>query len=246
MAAILDAGTRSVASHQSAAWLWKLQPCPERHAITIPAGLSARVVGADVHRLVDPWHDSFVQNIPCTNPLRTIVDAAAVMGAPALDETVDRALASSLVTVKGIEAEMERLSRQGRNGTGALRWALRRRGYIDWPKPSVLESTALRLLHQGGIRPMAVERVAGPDGRYRLDMLLHPRLAAEFDGYTYHRAPEMKAYDERRRNHILLGGITLLVYTYVDVMWDGRRVLTEVGEALNRIGMVTRTGRLAL
>jgi very-short-patch-repair endonuclease len=246
MAAILDAGPRSVASHQSAAWLWNLHPAPDRHAITIPAACSAKVVGASVHRLVDPWHTSYVRNIPCTNPLRTVVDAAAVLPGPALDETVDRALAARLVTVEGIEAEIGRLSRQGRSGPGSLRRALRRRGYIDWPQPSVLESTALRLFRQGRIRPLKVEVVAGEGGRYRLDALLHSRLAVEFDGYTYHFAPEMKAHDERRRNRILLEGIALLVYTYADVMWDGRRVLGEICEALNRVrASAAPPGRLA-
>jgi hypothetical protein len=84
--------------------------------------------------------------------------------------------------------------------------------------------------------PLAVEVAAGDDGRYRIDTMLDPAVAMEVDGYTYHSSPEAKGNDERRRNRIRLGGIFLMVYDWVDVSRDGRRVLSECRQALRTYG----------
>lgn len=235
MAALLDAGDCSFASHQSAAWLWGLGEAPERHALTVPRSVSSHVEGAEVHRLTHmPVQLSYVRNLPCTNPLRTLVDLGAVTAGGALDEAVDRALARRLVTLEGLQAELGRVSKKGRNGTGRLRASLQRRGLTGAPNPSVLESKTIRLLRRSGIVPLAVEVVAGPDGRYRLDILLATGVAMEVDGFAYHATPEAKAYDERRRNEIRLSGVFLLVYTWTDIVGDGRRVLIEVHRAMSQ------------
>lgn len=114
---------------------------------------------------------------------------------------------------------------------------------IAGPTPSVLESRVLRLLYQGGIHPLAVEVKAGPDGRYRVDVLLDPAVAMEVDGFRYHSTPEQKAYDERRRTEIRLGGVFLLVYDWMDVTRDGRRVLAECRRALAQHGRGRLEGR---
>lgn len=233
MVALLGAGPAAVVSHQSAAWLWGLLPAPARHAVTVPRNADGHVPGADVHRLTDfPTQVSWTKRFPCTNPLRTLVDLAGVVPSDQLDEAVDRALARKLVTVEGLEAEMERLSRPGRKGVRPFRRALRRRGLVVPPHPSVLESRALRLLAQGGIIPVAVEVVTGEDGRFRLDSMLVPGVAMEVDGHRYHSTPEQKAADERRRNEIRLSGTFLLVYDWYAVTREGRRVLTECWRAI--------------
>ena len=232
-AACLAGGPGAMASHQSAAWLWGFWPVPDRPSLVVPRGGNGRLPGVEVHRLVQsPPRVSFQHNVPCTDPLRTLIDLAGVIPVSRLDEAVDRALASRLVTVAGLEAELERSGGRGRTGTGVMRAALRRRGLIGAPHPSVLESRTLRLLAWGGVRPVAVEMVAGEDGRYRLDMALVEWVAMEADGFTYHATPEQKAEDERRRNRIRLGGMTLLVYTWRDITYDGRRVLAEVHQAI--------------
>ena len=102
------------------------------------------------------------------------------------------------------------------------------------PHPSVLESRVLRLLRRIGIEPIAVEVKVGSDGRYRVDTLLHPNVALEVDGYTYHAAPELKAEDERRRGRLRLDGLFVLVYDWTEVLRDARRIEAECHEALAR------------
>jgi very-short-patch-repair endonuclease len=186
-----------------------------------------------VHRPVDyPQHVIIRRAIPCTNPLRTLVDLAAVCSADGLDDAIDRALAKRLLGVEAIEAEVRRLGRPGRSGVGHIRGALRRRGFTGAPHPSVLESRALRLLRQFGVEPLATEVRMGPEGRYRVDVLLAPNVVMEVDGFAYHWDPEQVAEDKRRRAQLRLKGMVVLEYTWRDIVYDRYRVIREVRQAL--------------
>lgn len=225
----LSAGPSAIASHRSAAWLWQLARPPEVHAVTVPRGVSSRAAIGEVHRPADfPEHVVTLKNIPCTNPLRTIVDVAAVTAPSELECIVDSALASKVVSIQAIETELDRLARHGRRGVKALRSALRWRQTAGVAQPSVLESRVLRLLHQAGVKPLAVEVKTNNDLSYRVDVLLRPGLALEVDGYAYHASPEQMTEDARRRNRLRLSGTQVLVYTWKDVVHDGHRLLAEV------------------
>lgn len=246
MVALLECSPYAVASHRSAAWLWGLADVPDAHEVSIPFGAGWRRGSFTVHRVKDvPAEISFRSDIPCTNPLRTLVDLAGVVSSAEIDDALDRAVASRLVTVDGVRAETERLARRGRKGVGAVKAALRRRGLVAAPNPSVLESRTLRLLRSGGIMVQSVEVVVGPHGEYRADVGLDPMVLVEIDGHVFHSTPEQKAYDERRRAEIRMGGTFLLVYDWRAVSYEGRRVLAECHRALALYGNRGRAGRLA-
>jgi hypothetical protein len=233
LAACLAGGRATVASHQSAAWLWNLVGVPSRHSVTVPRGQHLTLSGVDIHHPMDsPSHIVVRRRIPCTDPFRTLVDLASVAPPAVLDGAIDRALATQLVTIQGIEQQLSMVAKPGRRGSGRLRGALVKRGLIGAPGPSVLESRVLRLLRQGGITPLATEVWLGELGRYRVDVVVQPRLIMETDGYAFHFTPEQKAEDERRRNRLRLEGNMLLVYTWQDVTRDGRRVLAELWRAM--------------
>jgi hypothetical protein len=235
LAQCLAAGPAAVASHQSAAWLWRLAEVPGRHAVTVPRSLSGRRLNCDVHRPIDfPARIAMVANIPCTDPLRTIVDAAGVVTSEELELIVDRALASGLVTMDGIDAELTRAARKGKRGLEALRSALKWRRSIGPAQPSVLEAKTLRLLERAGVKPVGVEVSASPEHSYRVDVMLRPGLALEVDGYAYHHSPEQMAEDTRRRNRLYLSGTQVLVYTWRDVVHDGHRLISEVRKAVSQ------------
>jgi very-short-patch-repair endonuclease len=54
----------------------------------------------------------------------------------------------------------------------------------------------------------------------------------EVDGYAYHWAPEAKAYDDSRRNRLMMEGWRILVYSWMDIVREGSRVLAEINETL--------------
>ena len=237
LAACYATGPRSVASHSSAAWLWRLLARPPDHpTVTVPPGQHPRTTSIEVHRLdVDPARISFRSGIPCTDPLRTLVDLAASADHQTVISAVDQGLSTRLVSGKAIEAELERRTARGRRGPRPLRQILTGRGVIGAPAASVLERETRTLLDQWGIPITGSEVKAGPDDRYRLDLMVLEPVALEVDGYTHHWSPEAKAADEARRNQLRLGGLFLLVYTWIDIRAELRRMYREITTAIHRL-----------
>ncbi len=131
LAACLVSG--GVASHASAAWLWGLlryEPDPlvvSVHHGQSPTGkVRSPTAGRTtnifsplsmvVHRSRDLLDAaiSLRRGVPTTNPLRSLVDMAGDVPPALLDEAVDVALATGLVTIEGLKAEATRLKRPGR------------------------------------------------------------------------------------------------------------------------------------
>ncbi|MDQ1392262.1 MAG: hypothetical protein QOF30_1239 [Acidimicrobiaceae bacterium] len=217
-AAYLATAGRAVVSHGSAAWVWGLlrQP-PATPELTVP-GNSRPARGQHGfirHRSTDlvVAQAANRNSLVVTNPLRTLVDLAGAALPEDLTEAVDNAVARRLVTVAGLEAEIDRLARPGRAGVGALRRHLVDRGFVGAPPPSVLEAHIRRLVIGLGLELPAVEYTAGDDGQYRLDLAwIAIMLAVEVDGYAFHFSPEHKERDEIRRNRLQREGWTVLVY----------------------------------
>lgn len=233
LALCLAAGPGSVAPHRSAAWLWRLSDPPEQHEITVPRNCSARALGAQVHRPRSfSAHIVTLRQIPCTEPLRTVIGLAAVTAPDELDAFVDRALGIKLVDLDGTKAGTGRAAMRGRPGVEAARAALTWRRSAGLAQPSVLEPKTLRLLQGARIKPAGLEVKAGDDLEYRVDIYLCPGLAMEVDGYAYHRSSEQMAADTRRRNRLYPSGTQVLVYTWRDVIYDGHRVVAEARDAL--------------
>jgi len=115
-----------------------------------------------------------------------------------------------------------------------LRQILTGRGVIGAPAASVLERETRMLLDQWGIPVTGSEVKAGPDDRYRLDLMLLEPVALEVDGYTHHWSPEAAAHDNARRNALRLEGLILLVYTWIDIRAAQRRMYRELTAALRR------------
>jgi hypothetical protein len=238
LAACFAAGPLAVASHETAAWLWDLigRRPPRWPTVTVPRPAHPRVSNAVVHRSrdLDATRTLYHRNVPCTDPIRTLVDLAAVSEEGEVISAVDRALANGLFSAKAISEELARRASKGRSGTRALASILADRGLVGVPEPSVLEAEALRLFATSGIVVRSREVQSGPDGRYRIDFVLIPPVAVEVDGYAYHWSPEAKARDQSRRNQLRLSGIFLLVYTWRDIRFQPGRVVREVTTALRR------------
>jgi hypothetical protein len=237
LAACFAAGPQSVASHGSAAWLWGLldRP-PEQPVVSVPRPAHPQLRGVELHRQsdLDSNRVSYRKGIPCTDPLRALVDLAATADQGVVTRALDQGLASRLVSGRAVAAELERRAARGRRGVRPLRDIVASRGIIGAPRASVLEREAILLLDRWGIPVTGHEVRAGPDDRYRLDFMLRPPVAMEVDGYTHHWSPEAKAHDEARRNRLRIDGIFLLVYTWIDIRRDQFRMHRELTTALAR------------
>jgi hypothetical protein len=236
LAACFATGARSVASHASAVWLWGLvprPPDPPRRDCSAPGSPEARR-SRGPPTADRPNRISFRRNMPCTDPLRALVDLAATADHQTVVSAVDQALSSRLVSGQAISAELERRAVPGRRGVRPLREILTGRAVIGAPRASVLEREVARLLSQWGIPISGCEVKAGPDHKYRLDFMLIEPVAMEVDGYTHHWSPEAAAHDNARRNALRLEGLILLVYTWIDIRAAQRRMYRELTAALRR------------
>jgi very-short-patch-repair endonuclease len=171
-----------------------------------------------------------------TNPLRTLVDLAGTAMPRQLTEAVDGALAKRLVTTAGLEAEIERLSRRGRDGVAILRRHLLDRGFIGAPAPSVLESHLGRLIRRIDLPLPQVEVRIGEENHYRLDLAWAAiLLAVEVDGYAWHFSPGHMERDVSRRNELAQAGWTVLVFTWHQVVKEPDHVGQQIATAYRRL-----------
>ena len=217
LAAVMAAGKGAVASHRSAAWLWGLTDELSLE-VSVPKNRSPRLSGVVVHRqYVPPRSSSRRQGVPVTNPLRTLLDVAALPEPELLDQALDRGIATRLFTVAAVEAELSRHSRSGRPGTARFRECLARRDTSSSRAPSVLESRFSRLIRTARL-PAPRQEYPVMDGAYRLDFAWPElRVAVELDGYAIHSTVRAFHHDRTRQNDLVLAGWTVLRFTWDDV-----------------------------
>src|SRR5688572_1949505 len=114
MAACLAAGRGAVASHRSAARIWKLvESHDDITELTVHRQKGPRPKNVVVHRMADlvPTHTTVRRHLPVTNPLRTIVDLAAVLPADEVEDAIDAGLAwPSLFSIPAIESMRDEIA----------------------------------------------------------------------------------------------------------------------------------------
>jgi hypothetical protein len=132
LAACLAAGHGAVASHRTAARIWRLvEPRDDHVEILVPRHRRPRLRGVTVHRSTDLLADGTTvrARIPVTNPLRTIVDLGAVLPPEQVEDALDTGLAPpSLFSIAAIEWMRNEVTGPGRSGCGVLGKNSRRTG----------------------------------------------------------------------------------------------------------------------
>ena len=231
LAAVLAAGDGAVASHRSAAWLWGLTD-ELFLEVAVPTSRSPRVPGVVMHRQRSlTCSSSRRRGVPVTNPLRTVIDLASTPGHD-LDQALDRGIATRLLSVAAVQAELSRTSRSGRRGTTCLRECLDQRDASSSRAPSVLESRLSRLLRTARL-PVSQREYRVMDGAYRLDFAWPElKLAVEMDGYASHSSAKAFREDRRRQNDLVLEGWTVLRFTWDDVCGKPDEVKAHIRAAL--------------
>jgi hypothetical protein len=137
MAAVLDCGEGSVASHRTAAALWGL------HGFRLDAldvirprtrDAARRCSLATVHepRLLLLHHCTVLDGIPVTTPARTLFDLAGIAHPGRVERAVDNALSRSPALLPRLHAMLPEMAQRGRTGITLMREILAARpaGYI--------------------------------------------------------------------------------------------------------------------
>jgi hypothetical protein len=212
-----------MASHRSALWLWGLtRRAPDVHDIVVPRGVTPSLRGVAAHqcRDLDRTTHNVRLGIPVTNPLRTLVDAGAVLPKEWVKEALLTATGARLVTVMGAKSELDRVGRPGRRGAGVLRDILTELGIEGSRAPSVLEAKTKSLIQRLHLPEEPVcELIAGENGEYRLDFPF-PRvmLNVEVDGWEVHSSDEARRHDFARQNRLSGLGWAFLRYAWSDIV----------------------------
>lgn len=225
LAATLDAGPGAAASHRSAAVLLGVahRDAPRVVEISVARPKYSRSPGAIVHRSGDLTADHVIEvdGIPCTGPLRTLVDLGAVEPWFIVADALERALQSRQVTILGAEWMLTELSRRGRRGCGVFRHVLDTRALkVASPDPGLLEPRMARVL-AGLPEPEYQFVVLDGAGRFvaRVDFAVPAcREAFEVDGFETHGTPDAMAHDFQRDHALRAAGWGVTHFTWHQVV----------------------------
>jgi len=207
--------------------------------ISVPLGRAPKPKRAIVHRSGDLAlaHTTVRRRIPVTNPLRTMVDLAAVLSPDEVEDALDTGLAfPSLFSVAAVEAMRSRLARPGRPGAGVLRKVLAERALGEAVSDSRLESKMETVLRKAGL-PAAVFHhvIRTPGGLFLAEVdFAYPevKVAIEVDGFSVHATPRRMSKDFVRQNGLVPYGWHVLRFTWRQVVRQPELVARTIGESL--------------
>jgi very-short-patch-repair endonuclease len=228
----------AVASHRTAAYLWDLVPDEPRVVeVTAPYPRHPRLRVVKVHRSRDLTDDQVVvhRGIPVTNPMRALVDLAAVVrDTSVLEDALERGVTARRYSVIAVENLLARLAQPGRDGAGVLGRVLDERALGRDRADGLLEPRMARLLRNAGLpQPVFQHPVRLGRHRYRVDFAYPEELIAiEVDGYELRASPRAHRRDLERQNRLVSAGWTVLRFTWHDVVRRPTYVAAAVAEVL--------------
>jgi very-short-patch-repair endonuclease len=233
------AGGGGVASHRTAAAMWRLPGFAENHIeITRQIDGCSTSRHAKVHR--SRWlpdeHMRWVDGIRVTTIERTLFDLAAVVSFDRLDNAVENALKMRLTTVEKLESMLLEMALRGRPGVRPMRRARVKRGPGYIPSESELEREWEALLAKAGERiPRRQVDVGGEHWIGRVDYRDDGSpIVWEIDGRTHHQQLLDSARDARRRVELTAAGLVPVTFTTDQIRNDPDWVIGMVREMRRR------------
>lgn len=246
LAAVLDAGAGSVASHRSAAALWAL-PGFDHGPVELSrprSGRSRLTALATVHHpLVLPdHHRSIRQGVPVTTLARAVCDLAGLERPNRLERALQAALRAGMPW-PALEATMADLDRPGRAGVAVLR-ALVERHRGRPAMGSGLECRFLVILRGAGLpEPRRQVDLGGERWVGRVDWLYDDAaLVIEVNGRWAHSTALDVEHDQRRTAGLVAAGYTVLPISEELIMNSPGEVVRLVAAARHRLSRQRSVG----
>lgn len=210
MVASLSGPPGTVTSHLTAAAVYGLAKAPKEPQVTIPVnGSGQRIKGCRIRKAdLRPAEKAVKDWLPCTTPVRTVVDCSELLDGEGVCEMVDSALCRKLMQPsKLIRAAEEALpGARGARRAGVLRLL---EALVVWragaPPGSPPEAKLQRRLKEWGF-PAATRQVEvfGKDGRFiaRADVgIVEWKVLLEYDSDERH-GPRFWIADDTRVDDI--------------------------------------------
>jgi hypothetical protein len=239
-AATLWAGPEALASHRTAAALWKFLDVQEGYVeISAPYRIVPSVEWLKVYQphSLKSQVRRVRDGIALTSPPRTIVDLAGLMKPRRLERIIDEAIRRKQATLEEIWHELSQVPSRGRAGTGTLKRLLERHDPNQDLVQSSLESDALRIFAAARIPPPVCQYVIGEGSSLigEVDFAWpDQKVIVEVDSFQHHsgRAPFFK--DIARYNRLLSQGYAPLRFAqeHVDDLGHQKRFTQQLRQAL--------------
>jgi predicted transcriptional regulator of viral defense system len=229
----------AIASHQSAARLHELDGVGSSNiTVTVPVRKCNRFGPVIVHQLTDLEEGdvTVIRGIPTTDPKRTIIDLAAVIGSTRLATILDEAHRRRLTSYEEVAVLLESLARRGKPGVTKLRSVLKPRleGFVV--SESALETRLHALISRAGLPPPTAQFrppwLKSVNGRVDL-AYVDERLIVEGDSRRWHGTPESFQADRHRDNLAQLAGWRILRFTWEDITRRPSYVVDSIRQALS-------------
>jgi very-short-patch-repair endonuclease len=224
MIAVLDAGEAALASHEAAAWLWRLPGFPASDVVVLPRNDHGTRVAAMGHRpkLVLPHHGTRVLGIPCMTLPRTIFDLAGTgMHGGRMRQLVNTVVTRSPAMLPALHRTLEELACRGRPGITVMREILGDNPIGSSVPASGLEARVLQIARNAGIHDLECQvDVGGHSWLGRVDFaILRLRLLIEVDSVIHHSSPLDVARDEARDEGMLAAGWRKVLRIHEEDVW---------------------------
>jgi len=236
LAAVLAAGPHAVASHTTAAIVWRL-PLVEHEVLEVSTARPhwARMRGVRAHRTVAflSCEHTTQRRIPVTTVARTLVDLSGSCSVSQLGRITDCAVREGKLRLDDLRKCVAGLPpAPGRHPTRIVRVLRRRLPGYD-PGESDLEMRFARAIVAGGLpEPVQQHRVTVGNRRCRIDLAYpDPKIAIEIDGFDHHGTRCAFDADRARANDLVVSGWRVLRFT--STMTDAQAVAT-VAAALSQ------------
>ncbi len=247
LTAVLVAGDGALASHMSAAWLWRFDGIRSGPIeVTIPRERRPRAVPGTVHRStrIGPADIDVRSDIPRTSATRTFLDIAPRLDPHELEQVLDGAERDGKIWRPRLRWHIDRLRHEGRAGRPGLATveALLDRTEGRPLGDTWLEQEAIRIVSAAGLRMprVQVRRRKHGGGIARVDLWWdRETLVVELAGHRTHATRRQRQADDERAARLSLRGWEVVEFTYEDVVERPAYVAEMIaGHLAVRSGMV--------
>lgn len=232
MALVLAVGDGAVASHASAARLWRFVHRPQ-DAVDVTFRSDVGLKGRGIHRTtILPEEDvSERSGIPCTSFERTLCDCTTLLSPFQLGRVLDDGLRRGDASLDRLQHCAARLDSGPRRRLGVIKGLLAQRDASFDPGGSASELHVLQVIRDAGLPEPIQQYGVQVEGRtYVVDFAWPDHMVfAEYYGLAVHSGASAVAYDNERLTALAGEDWKPLVFT--EDTPDGK-IIREVANAL--------------
>ncbi len=219
--AVLACGQSAVLSHLSAAHVWRLPIQRGSQVELTVAGRDVRHRNLRIHPVPVLHHRDVRRHkgLPLTAPARTLLDIAALVSQPRLEQAVAEAMARRIVSITALREALARTPR--RHGAKALRELLDRKAPPAWTR-SKAERLMLALVRRHGLPEPATNVQLQ---HWNVDFLWREQgLVVEVDSYGFHSSSAAWERDHVKEGDLDDSGLRVRRVTYRQLLDEPERV----------------------